>query len=184
MKGRLWLKTILQSYNIVNMVNKAIDNRVNEQSIMSHLHTYGYDDTLELTETIINLIERKKNLLLIKSLVDDCLNFIDPEFSKLLVLFFIDRYSQVDIAKIFNLSRRTLQRRINKGLDMAVDFFIKNGYSYNVLEKMFAKESWLIGMYNDNVSKLSSKYHNLKIETNIQKIKFKNPILQSVYFDK
>ena len=49
---------------------------------------------------------------------------------------------------------------------------------------MFAKESWLIGMYNDNVSKLSSKYHNLKIETNIQKIKFKNPILQSVYFDK
>ena len=181
MKGRVWVKTILQSYNFIARVNRTIDKQVADRSVMSHLFSFGYQDTLSLMESIIDLIERKQNLLKLKELVEDGFNFINPEHAKALMLTYIDEYNIDDISTLLNLSKRTLQRKINKALSEMFYFFNKNGYTIEYIEKKYEQEKWLVGAFNNNIDRMGSNYKNYRIEIENKKEKPSFSFIQSLY---
>lgn len=153
MEKDIWSKTILQSYNYINRICRVIDKHVVEKSSMSHLNSYGFDDTIMLTESIIDLIERKKNLIDLKYLVEDSVAFLDEDLKKVAVLYFLDRRTINEIADMLNVCKRTVNRLIDKAIKKCYKGFEKNGYNVERLIKTYSSEPWLVGMYNVNASK-------------------------------
>lgn len=174
MERKIWSKTILQAYNYINRICNVIDKHVVEKSSMSHLNSYGYDDTILLTESIIDLIERKRNLLELKYLVEDAVAFLDDDLRKAAVLCFFDRRTANEIADMLNISSRTVNRLLDKVAKKCYVYFEKCGYNVEKLNRTYACEPWLIGMYNVNASRahqpLKKTKLNPKVKFNIKSV--------------
>lgn len=179
MEKKVWTKTVLQAYNYINRICRVIDKHVIEKSSMSHLNSYGYDDTIAITESIIDLIERKRNLLQLKCLIDDSVAFLQEDLRKVVVLGFFDKQSSWEISEMLCVSTRTVHRLMQKALKQCYIQFEKNGYDVNTFLTMFISEPWLIGMYNANAVKYNVP--ELKVKLN-PKIKFNLKTYNS-YFD-
>ncbi len=162
MKGKIWAKTILQAYNYVNRIIKSIDKMVVERSAASH-YSFGYADTLRVAEAIMELIERKRHLICMKNLVEDSLQFMEPESSKLLVLRFIDKQSPEKIAELTGASVRSVHRNLDKALAQCSAGFVRQGYTASQLEEYLKEERWLVGMFNANVDRIKNGAERLKV---------------------
>jgi len=163
MKGKIWVRSMFQAYNYINRVVKSIDKQVISKGVSSHF-PYGYGQTLSTAELIMELIERKRHLNCVKYLVEDSLQFISPQSSKVLVLRFMDKQTDEEIAKLLNVSRRTVQRMMDKALGECYLYFIKQGYTTEVLEKYLEDETWLIDIFNHNVDKIRLKIKKADIK--------------------
>lgn len=179
MKEQLWTQTIFDSYNNINTILRTIDKKVLSLGVNSYKTTnYGQDCTLELMETVIDLIERKKKILKLKQLVEDTLRNVSYNSAKLLVRRFLDKLSLSDIAneqgKSMGVTRRALHRAINE----AYDYFCKDGFCAYNIERDYNTEKWLVGIYE-------KKYDALKKPNVDDKIRFmpqKSNSSFSVYF--
>lgn len=162
MEKEIWSKTILQAYNYINRICGVIDKHVVEKSSMSHLNSYGYDDTILLTECIIDLIERKKNLINLKFLVEDSIAFLDEDLKKVAVLYFLDRRTISEVADMLNVCKRTVNRLIDKVIKKCYVCFEKHGYNVAKLLDTYSSEPWLVGMYNVNATKKHEQLIKIK----------------------
>ncbi len=167
MEKKIWAKTVLQAYNYIGRICRVIDKQVLERSAMSHLNSYGYDDTIAITESVIDLIERKKALLILKFMVEDSVQFLDDNLRKVLVLFYFDRRTVAEISTMIKVSPRTVNRILDKAILKCFMQFEKNGFNIDSLKKYILTEPWLVGIYNSIVEK--SRRPDLKISSSSKK---------------
>ena len=106
MKGKIWVRTLLQAYNYINRMVRVVDKQVINKGASSHF-SYGYGQTLSTMDAIMELTERKRRLNCVKHLIEDSLQFIPAESSKILVLRFLDKQTDKEIGKLLGIDRKS-----------------------------------------------------------------------------
>lgn len=154
MKKLIWAKTIFESYKYLSRIIKSIDRLVLERSVNSYNVSVGEITTLEKMEAVIDLIQRKKRLLVIKMLVEESLKNIDKESARILIKYYIDKIDMTTIAQNYGTNRRAMARKVNKLLQMCMEKMYDLGYNIRMIENLLENEGWIIGIYNSYVAKL------------------------------
>lgn len=156
MKNQLWTQTILEAYNYIGCITRSIDKRVLTLGTNSYKTTnYGKDCTLDLMETIIELIERKKRILKLKLLVENTLRNLPLATSKLLIRKYLDKLTLCDLALENNTTVNIIRRKLRKAINECYNYFCKFGYCTSFIEQEYLAEQWLVGIYE-------RKYKNQK----------------------
>ena len=103
MELKIWCKTFLNVYRCL------------EKIVLTTGLNLGAD-TEYATNKMIELTERKISLINLKLIIENILNELSINDTKLLILKYVDRVKGEDIAKKFNVSNRTFFRRSNTAM--------------------------------------------------------------------
>ena len=149
MKEKNLMKSIISSYAYVNRVIKIINKNVLYKGINS-CNTYGFYDTLSVMNEMAELVERKRKLQTLKELTEDCLKSLPEADSKVLILKFVEKFSNEKIGLLLNKSSRTVCRLFDKALLKAYDYFCQQGFNYLTLTKFLKSEKWILNRIEDS----------------------------------
>lgn len=145
-KVKYWIKTLISSYNTIPEITKTIDKIVEIQatslSFMSNIYN-GEKNSTSQFERVIDLSERKKKLLniyyltkeLTKSLSHSDFDFIEKKY--------VYNWNSEDLANEFNISLRTVYRRLDRIIDNIYQQTQKRNFSLALLESQTKGEPWL-----------------------------------------
>ena len=148
---KTWSKTILSVYKYLEALSNSIDNLVIKKSINSAFYNNGrYNSCYDCVNKIMQLTERKINLINVKVLVDDTLKLMSIGQRRLLALCYMDNAKSEDIANMMNISIRTFFRKKNEALNSFAKNLLMQGFTKEKLEKMFCGEAWLNNLYSRN----------------------------------
>lgn len=148
---KVWSKTLLSVYRYLEAITKAIDNLIVKKGVNSMFYTDRRGlNTYDCANDIIELTDRKINLINLKVLVEDGLNKLPFEQKRVLMLFYVDGLKTVEVTKLMGCVERTFFRK----KDEAIVAFGKNlrcmGFDENRLCQMFGKEKWLRDLLTKN----------------------------------
>jgi len=149
---KTWSKTILSIYKYLETLSNSIDDLVLKKSINSAFYNNGrFNNCYDCANKIMQLTDRKINLINIKVMVDNTLSRMPLKYRQVLALAFIDNIKSEKIAELMGISLRTFFRRKND----AISSFAKNlslqGYTSQKLESMFYGEHWIKNLYDKNL---------------------------------
>lgn len=114
---------------------------------------YNYQTTILQTNKIIKLMDRKRKLINLKVIVEDCLVKIPKKSRRILSLFYIDGITGNLIAQLLGISLRTFFRQKSKALDYFCSELEKFGYNIDFFEEEYSKEKWFSSVYADMLTK-------------------------------
>jgi len=154
-------KTLLESYKNIPRIINSIDRLVVESSAHSYSLTLVRDDTMQKMQAVIDLIERKKRLSVIKFAVEEGIKVCSKLDAQILVRYFIDSTNTLVMAEELGMNRRNVHRKINQATQTFVDKLDEIGFSSVRLKELIEKEEWMVGLYNHYVEKFSYKDGNL-----------------------
>lgn len=155
---KTWSKTILSVYKYLEALSNSIDNLVVKKSINSAFYNNGrYNTCYDCANKIIQLTERKINLINVKILVDDTLKLMSANQRQLLALCYMDNAKSEEIAEMMHVSIRTFFRKKNDALNSFSKNLLMQGFTREKLEDMFCGEDWLNNLYNRNKNFEDSK---------------------------
>ena len=141
MELKIWCKTFLNIYRYLEKITYAIDKIV---------LTTGLNMQLEAqvsAKKMIELTERKVKLINLKLFIENTLNNLDKECTKLLMLKYVDNIKSDEIAKLLNISSRTFFRKIKQALS-SFEFALKRlGKTSKILFEEYKDEKWIIDLY-------------------------------------
>lgn len=147
----IWTKTILSVYRYLERVCNAID-RICMQSALASGNILGSNfhnnNALAISQKLIDLSERKVNLINLKILTDDILKSLAVKDAKMLVLVYCDGQKRKDIAQTCDISLRTVFRRIDTAEQSFAKKLVCKGYNAFVLAKMLKDEAWIKSVYD------------------------------------
>ena len=154
-----WSKTILSVYRYLEAISKAIDNLVVKKSINSSFYNNGrFNSTYECANEIMNLTERKVNLINLKVLTEKVLQKLEPLQRKVLTLTYIDNVSRDDICEVLEISTRSYFRKKADGLKSFGKTLVSMGYDAKKIHSTFESEKWLVALYDRNTNEVCAKY--------------------------
>ncbi len=171
MSNNSWSKTALEAYRYLPRVCYAYDKIIKTRACNSAY--YGESTTFNSVENVIKFIidmsERKKNLINLKLSIVKALKSIDKKNAKILIFRFIDGKKFCELAEIFKVSMRTLFRRINVALDSFESVMQKLGFGNKEMNKMFVKERWIMDIYDSYNSKIDMTFaDNINLGKTVQ----------------
>ena len=156
---KTWSKTLLESYIHLKYFAKTVDKLILRLSLNSNI-TSSTDlliyNTYVLTDKLISLCERKKVICNTKVLVDEILLDLPIEYSKILILKYIDKLSNLEISKIYNVNVRTIFRKLQIATDKFANRLLVKGYNNENLLKIYNSERWMHTIYLRVYSRLKS----------------------------
>lgn len=148
---KAWSKTILSVYKYLEALSNSIDDLVLKKSINSAFYNNGRRNTCyDCANKIMQLTERKINLINIKVLVDDTLRLMPVWQRQLIAMCYIDNAKSEEISEMMHISLRTFFRKKNEALQSFAKNLLLQGFTKEKLELMFCGESWLNSLYNKN----------------------------------
>lgn len=166
-KFKFWIKTLLASYNtipeIIKTVDKIIELQASTVSFSSDVFN-GSNSLINQVESLIDLSQRKNSLLniyimtkeLVKNLSDEDLNFIEKRF--------VYNWSTEDLSKEFNISARTIYRKIDRIINLIHSRAISKNWSLRFIESQIKQETWLkekfIKIVSDYFKNANYQYKN------------------------
>ena len=166
-KFKFWIKTLLASYNtipeIIKTVDKIIELQASTVSFSSDVFN-GSNSLINQVESLIDLSQRKNSLLniyimtkeLVKNLSDEDLNFIEKRF--------VYNWSTEDLSKEFNISARTIYRKIDRIINLIHSRAISKNWSLQFIESQIKQETWLkekfIKIVSDYFKNANYQYKN------------------------
>ncbi len=150
-KMKAWSKTLLSVYRYLESITGAIDNLIVKKGVNSMFYTDKRGlTTYDCANDIIELTDRKINLINLKVLVEDGLNKLPFEQKRVLMLFYVDGLKTTEVTKLMGCVERTFFRK----KDEAIVAFGKNlkcmGFDEIRLSQMFGKEKWLSNLLVKN----------------------------------
>lgn len=157
---KFWIKTLLATHSKIPEIIKAVDKIIELQatsiSFMSDIYNRE-KSTLNQVEKVIDLSERKNNLLNIyimsKKLTKN-LSFTDADFIE---KKFVYNWTSEDLAKEFNVSVRTVFRKIDKLISEIYETTKRNNWSLRFFKSQVKNERWL----QEKFVKQVSEYYKL-----------------------
>ena len=105
-----WSKTILGVYKYLPRVTLAFDKLVKSRAYNSSatsLYNLAFNDIMNVANSIINLTQRKNNLINLKVIIDKTLKSIDLTSARILIYKYFDNKKSAEIAKMLNVCNRT-----------------------------------------------------------------------------
>lgn len=156
MKKLIWGKTLFESYKYIKRLVNSLDRIIYEKSVNSYGMSIDGKNTIESMEAVIDLIQRKKRLLLIKMIVEEGLKNIDRHDAKILIRYYLDKIELKTIADQEGKTTRTMSRLVDKMILSFMDKMSDLGYSYVKIEKMLENEGWIVGVFNSHIRKNAS----------------------------
>lgn len=105
------------------------------------------------TGKIIKLMDRKRKLVNLKVVIEECLAGIPKDSRRLLSLFYIDGITANMISQLLGVSLRTVFRQISKALDSFCFELDKRGYGRVFFEEEYSCEKWFSAVYSNMLTK-------------------------------
>lgn len=146
-KTRLWTKTLVSSFRIIPEIIRAIDKIIEAQAstISFGYNIYnGPQTTFDQVERVIDMSERKRSLMNIYLMIKSALKELDSTDLEILEKRFFLNYSIKGVAKEYNISIRTLYRKIDKILSKLYFICLRKNWSLKLIESQVKNEDWLI----------------------------------------
>ncbi len=147
---RLWIKTLLGSMRVFPEILKAIDKIIEIQATTISFMTDIYNSsnsTFSHAEQIIDLSERKQSVLNIYLMLQNILKNTEIDDHEFLEKKFIEKLTIAELAEEYNVSSRTIYRRIEKIIDNICRRCMLNNWSLKFIETQVQDEGWLIQKY-------------------------------------
>lgn len=160
MNYKAFSKTLLEVYNSLEIVCERIDKMVDNKA--SEGSTYGRTgNSLELFNSIINLTERKVNLINLKLRIEQSLIKLSPIEAKVLILKYVDRLTYKQISTLTNQNIRTTFRYVEKGIENFTKNIKLNGLTEEFIRNKYSEEKWLFQICEMNETSKSLDKENL-----------------------
>lgn len=154
-KMKFWFKTLFSSYGSIPEVIKTLDKIIELQasSLSFASDVFNKENTtINQVEKIIDLSERKKKLLNIHLMTKKLLNNLSFNDCDFLEKRFCLNWTADDLANEFNISTRTVYRKIDKLINDVYANAQKNNWSLAFLESQIKDEFWLKEKFKKQIS--------------------------------
>ncbi len=146
---KFWIKTLLSSYGIFPEIIKTIDKiiELKASSVSFASDIYNFTSTYNQVEQVIDLTERKNYLLNIHCICNKILESVNKSDFEFLEKRFVYNWKTEELASEFNISTRTVYRRIEKLIDDIYLTLKANNWSTRFIESQIKNEDWLKQRY-------------------------------------
>lgn len=147
-------KTILTVYTSLSMVIDEIERLIYDKAVSAHnLGGSTFEQTTHQVDTIFKLIEKKKNLLTLKTICDEALTKLCLQQRQLLSMRYYERLMPHQIVAKLAIPSRTYYRLNNKALQEFAHILTSLGYNENWFIKAFLDQQWIKRIYNEYLTK-------------------------------
>ena len=179
MDNTIWSKTILSVYRYLKRVAFAYNNIVKAKannSFYTSGDNYSINNVWNVSNSILDITERKISLINLKILTEKALTLIDKKNSKILILKYIHNKKSEEIAEMLGICPRTYFRRVNIAHKSFEKALLRLGYTHDKLYKMLQKEDWIIEVYKQYLS----EQNDLEIEVNFYETSIRKTIYKQL----
>ena len=134
-------EAIIKSYRLLRKKCDAINKFIENHAFYfgTGCNEYG---ALDVCNNIIDLMERKNQLINFKIIVDSAIKTLDEKDKKLLFIKMHYNLSMQELCGILDLKERTAFRHIEKAVCNLTNA-LNNSKYYNKLEKILKTEAWI-----------------------------------------
>ena len=149
-KMKLLIKTFLSVHNNLPEIIKSIDKiiEINASSLSFISDIYNTEkSTYAQIEKVIDLTERKNNLLNIYLISKNLLSSISDDNRLLLKRKFVYNWTAEDLAYEYQISIRTVFRRVEKLIEQIYESIKKKNWSLKFINLQVKNEFWLLERY-------------------------------------
>ncbi len=146
-----WARTILTVYRYLERIAGAIDKIVMQRALGSSNivgQNYFYNNTLTISEKLIELSERKVTLINLKVLIEDALGDMDEKDANVLIQKYVDGLRNKDLAESQCVGLRTIFRKVEKAELAFKGKIVSKGFNDIRLKDMLKDEIWINNAYN------------------------------------
>lgn len=154
---KIWIKTLISSMKtfpeIIKTIDKIIELQASTITFMSDIYSSS-GSTFDQAEEIIDLSERKKNILNIYLMMQTLLKNTDREKQEFLIKKFYSKYTNEELANEYNLSVRSIYRKTEKIIDELCKKSQEKNWTLKFIESQIKNEFWL----NDKFRKMKNEY--------------------------
>jgi len=158
-------EAIIKIYKLLGKKCDVIDKFINNHAMYFGPCTleYGAED---VCNNIIELMQRKNQLINLKVIVDSAINRLNEEDKKILYIKMNYKISMNELCGILNLKERTAFRRIEKAYENLTDTLNKSKY-INKLTKLLNNEEWITVIRNEVKERRLSYKYGVEIASNL-----------------
>ena len=149
-KTKFWIKTLFASYSTLPEIIKTVDRIIELQASSTAFVNDIYNvqkSAFDQMEKVINLGERKKNLVNIYIMVGELYKSLDNESVEIIEKKYLYNYSTEALARDLGLSSRTIYRRIDKIIDEVYLLCKKRNWRVAFIESQLKEEDWIKQRY-------------------------------------
>jgi len=157
-KIKFWIKTLLSVHNNIPEVIKAVDKIIEIQASSISFITDIYNtekSTLSQVEKVIDLSERKNNLLNIYLISQHLFSSVGDDERLFLERKFIFNWTADELATEYNVSSRTILRKTEKLIDKIYLSTKRKNWTLKFITLQVKNETWL----NEKFKKLVKDYY-------------------------
>jgi len=149
-KMKFWIKTLFGAYStlpeIIKTIDKIVELQASSVSFMSDIYNRE-GSAFDQMEKVINLSERKNNLLNVYLLVKNLYTSLSVDNVDLVEKKYLYNYSVEDLSREFDISTRTIYRRIDKIIDEVYELCKKRNWTLAFIESQLKDEGWIKERY-------------------------------------
>lgn len=149
-KLKFWIKTLFGAYStlpeIIKTIDKIIELQASSVSFVSDIYNKE-GSAFDQMEKVINLSERKNNLLNIYLMVKNLYQSLSAESVEIIEKKYLYGYSVDDLARDLGVSSRTIYRKVDKIVDDVFNFCRKKNWSLKFIESQLKDEGWIKERY-------------------------------------
>lgn len=153
-KIKFWIKTLLSSYStlpeLIKTIDKIIEFQASTVSFSCDIYN-GSKSTIDQVERVIDLTERKNSILNIYLATQKMLKNIEAEDRDFLEKRFMFNWKIDELASEFNVTTRTIYRKIDKLIDDIYKSLKINNWSLKFIELQVKDEGWLKDKYKKQI---------------------------------
>lgn len=137
----------MHSYRFLQNLATTIDEKVKQITLGSMVYnSKSTNDTMSQFDMVIELNERKKNIINLKVVTEKCVSMLKQKELEVITLYYFDGLDVSDICDTLEISIRTFYRRKEMAIGRISEFLYKN-YRKNYFLDNFGKETWLVDLY-------------------------------------
>lgn len=158
MDNFVWGKTIIESYGDIIRMAETLQTMIKNLAYASANYTNNYNNnTLNLSEKILKMLDRKYDYCNLKVIIDETLKKLDENSRKILIMKYIDKMSLDEMSVILNVSRRTIDRRIITSINSFCIKLNQAGFDNAYFENIYYKDNYLKSKYEQMNAKSNCK---------------------------
>ncbi len=151
---KYYSRSALSIYRYLETMSKSLDKVVLDIGKGSgKVSCKNYQTTHLQTSKMIKLMDRKRKLVNLKVVVEECLAGIPEDSRRILSLFYMDGITANLISQLLGVSLRTFFRQKTKALDSFCFELDKRGYGKAFFEEEYSCEKWFSSVYADMLTK-------------------------------
>lgn len=141
-------KTLLNIYNSLDAVCERIDKMVENKAMAGALGDCGNRNPLELFNNLIDLSQRKLNLVNLKIRIERAFSRLKEKQAKVLILKYVDGLTFKQIANLTGQSIRNCFRLCDMGIENFGKIIKTDGLSEEKIENTYGDEKWIFQIYD------------------------------------